>query len=119
MRLLLAPALLLVTGCTGPDDRAHRQIMLQIEESVQLPPGAKQLKDYARYYAKDGNRVVARYITLVDPANGYYDLPLGQARWVEDHRNLPAISDGGCSVVKVRYDPAAQRVEQADCNGQA
>lgn len=94
-------------------------MMRQIEQRVQLPAGAERLEQYARYYAMDGSRVVGRYITAThfDPQNEYYDLPTGQSRWIEDHRGLPGISDGGCSVVNVRYDPATQKVEHAFCNG--
>lgn len=93
--------------------------MQRIEEQVKLPKGAERLEQYARYYATDGNRVVATYITLVDPANRYYDLPAGQQRWLDDHRNLPAVSDGGCSIVNVIYDLKVGSAPEAFCNGVA
>lgn len=94
-------------------------IMDDIEQRVQLPAEAFKLDKYSRYYARYGKRVVGTYITLVDPENQYYDLPIGQRRWIEDRRNLPGISDGGCSVVNVVYDPLTQTVGQAFCNGEA
>ncbi len=93
--------------------------MDQIERRVKLPAEASNLNEYARYYASDGNRVVGTFIELVDPENPYYDLPIGQRRWIENHRDLPAIFDGGCSVVNILFNPATQRVEQAFCNGLA
>ena len=86
---------------------------------MRLPADALKLDKYARYYAPDGNRIVGRYITLVDPENRYYDLPNGQRRWLQDRWNLPGISDGGCSVVNVLYNPATKKVEEAVCNGAA
>jgi hypothetical protein len=108
-----------LAACSSAAERQHNHLMQQVEERVQLPNGAERLEQYARYYATDGNRIVATYITLVDPANRYYDLPVGQHRWLDDHRNLPAISDGGCSIVNVIYNPKARSVLEAFCNGVA
>lgn len=108
-----------LVACSSAAERQHSQLMQQVEEQVQLPKGAQRLEHYARYYAEDGHRIVATYITIVDPTNRYYDLPVGQQRWLDDHRNLPAISDGGCSIVSVIYDPKARSVPQAFCNGVA
>jgi hypothetical protein len=115
-RLTVTPITLLLVACSSAEERQQRQVVQQIEQRVQLPANAEKLEKYARYYAMDGSRIVGTYITLVDPQNETYDLPVGQHRWIEDHRNLPVISDGGCMVVHVRYDPATQKVEQAFCN---
>jgi hypothetical protein len=32
---------------------------------------------------------------------------------------MPAIDDGGCSVITVIFDPRSQKVEEAACNGVA
>lgn len=117
-RLLIFLACSLV-ACSSESERRHDLLMQQVEERVQLPKGAEKLERYARYYATDGNRIVATYITLVDSENRYYDLPVGQRRWVDDHRNMPAISDGGCSIVNVLYDPKATSSPEAFCNGVA
>ncbi len=118
-RLTVIPILLLLVACSSATERQQRQTMQQIEQRVQLPSGAENLEKYARYYAMDGSRVVGIYITIVDPQNKYYNLPIGQHRWIKDRRSLPSISDGGCMVVNVLYDSAAQKVEQASCNGLA
>jgi hypothetical protein len=110
---------LLVQACSSAAEREHGRTMDQIEQQVRLPADALGLDKYARYYAVDGKRVVGTYITNVDPQNRYYDLPIGKRRWLDDHRSLPGISDGGCSVVNVVYDPAIKKVEQAFCNGLA
>ena len=94
-------------------------MMDQIEQRVQLRADALKLDKYARYYASDGNRVVGTYINLVDPKNQYYDVPIGKRRWIKDLRNLPGISDGGCSVVIVIYNQVTKKVEEVSCNGVA
>jgi len=42
-----------------------------------------------------------------------------EPRWVNDYRNLPAISDGGCDVIEVIFDPRLNRIESTLCNGEA
>ena len=116
---IIISSMLLLTACSSATERHQSMTMDQIEQRVQLPADALNLDKYARYYASDGNRVIGTYVTLVDPQNQYYDLPTGKRRWLQDHRNLPAISDGGCSVVNVFYDPAIERVERVFCNGVA
>ena len=41
-----------------------------------------------------------------------------ERRWVEE-TELPMIDDGGCGVVSVIYDLAAQRIQNVYCNGLA
>lgn len=42
-----------------------------------------------------------------------------EPRWVNDYRNLPVISDGGCDVIEVIFDPRLNRIESMLCNGEA
>lgn len=119
MKRLLVLSTFSLAACSSAAERQHIELMEQVETRVQLPKGSERLDQYARYYATNGNRVVATYITLVDPKNRYYNLPMGQRRWLDDYRNLPAVSDGGCSIVNVVYDPKAPSVPEAFCNGVA
>ena len=116
-RLILFMAFSL-SACSGAEERHHEEMMRRVERLVQLPKGAPNLEKYARYYSVDGDRVISTYITFVDPENQHYDLPVGQGRWISDRLNLPAISDGGCSVVNVLYNPKAEDVPEAFCNGE-
>jgi hypothetical protein len=109
----------LLVGCSEGADAPNNSTMDLIERQVQLPEGAASLDDYARYYAHDGNEIVAIYISRVDPTNPYYDVPRGQRRWLADHRDLPLINDGGCSVVSVRYNPVTRTMDIPLCNGEA
>lgn len=120
MRVLLASLVAIwIVACSEDADAPHDSMMDSIERQVKLPVEAATLDHYARYYAADGNEIVAIYISQVDPSNPYYDLPRGQRRWLADHRNLPAINDGGCSVVSIRYNPATRKADTPLCNGKA
>lgn len=116
--LLLAFAILL--GCAqaraappppSPTEEQAR-IMDRIEAEVRMPRGALPLADYGRYYAwksEDGVRkVVAVYVWEEN----------GRRHWVAEDR-LPAIQDGGCNVVNLRFDVAADEIERVGCNGYA
>ena len=88
----------------------HDVLMKDIERQLQLPRGAQPLHDYDRFYALEprGKRVIGVYV-LSSKA--------GQRRWLEDYRKLPSVLDGGCAIVNVRYDIAAESIEAAFCNG--
>jgi hypothetical protein len=108
-----------LAACASEAGHRHVQLMKKVEERVRLPQGAERLEQYARYYAIDGKRVVATYITIVDSANQDYSLPVGQRRWLDNQHNLPVIFDGGCMVVNVVYDAKSSTAPNAFCNGAA
>lgn len=95
-------------------DENGARIMDEIERQVQLPPDAHELQKYARYYAFDGDKVIGTYTTSAGN-----DQLRGRRLWLGDRRDLPILMDGGCAVVNVVYDPLAQRIERAFCNGHA
>jgi hypothetical protein len=125
MKALRLLALLLPIGCAeapaqnaAPDAQAaapadeQAAIMDRIERDLRLPDGAGPLAGYSRYYAwqsrEDGVRkVLAIYVREPNPAQ----------RWVAETA-LPLIMDGGCGIVSLSYDVAAQRVEHIECNGE-
>jgi hypothetical protein len=121
MRGLIPPiAVLLLSACSTAEERQHSQLMDQIEKQVRMPAGSRPLAEYARYYAFDKRgRVVAIYTTLREPSYESLNLPAGQRRWVSHEDRLPGISDGGCGVVEVLFDPATEQVTRAECNGLA
>ena len=120
MRWLGFSLLPILAGCdSGVPPNGHDQAMTEIEQEVRLPTTAFKLENYARYYARDGSRIIGVYITTVDPKNHHFDLPVGQNRWVSETDDLPVINDGGCSVITVSYDPGARKVESVTCNGEA
>ncbi len=97
----------------APTADEQRSIMDRIEHDVRLPEGAGPLAAYGRYYAwqsrEDGVRkVLAIYVREAGPAR----------HWVAENA-LPAVLDGGCGIVSLSYDVAAQRIEHVACNGEA
>jgi hypothetical protein len=94
--------------------------MDQIEKQMRMPAGSRPLAEYARYYAFDKKgRVIAIYTTWIEPDHASLNLPAGQRRWVPDEGQLPNISEGGCGVVEVLFDPATDEVKRAECNERA
>lgn len=43
----------------------------------------------------------------------------GQSRWLEDYSYLPFMSDGGCLLIEIVFDPKTQEFERVACNGVA
>lgn len=142
--LKIAAAIVLLSGCSTPQEFDRDALMNLIEKQVQLPNGARLLGDYARYYAdSDGGEVVAVYLIPLDneippgascaelledsttrdvpcePMQFDWAMPAGERRWVKSEQDLPFISDGGCDQVTVVFDKAKSVVKSARCNGVA
>lgn len=110
---------LLLLGCAqaqpavpapSPAEEQAR-IMDRIETLVRLPEGARPLAAYGRYYAwqsrQDGVRkVVAVYVSEENP----------RRHWMAENQ-LPLVMDGGCGVVNLSFDVAADRFGGVSCNG--
>ena len=98
-----------------------------IEAQVVLPPQAKPLNAYARYYARgsDGD-IIATYVlpgvlkAEMDGCGGIDCLraPLidaGQRRWLTDWSDLPVVSEPSCSLVFLTYSQAKHLIEELRC----
>jgi hypothetical protein len=101
-------ALVLAT-LSASDETRQNALMDQIERTVTLPAGAAPLDRYTRFYTYERNgSVLGQYIAtrmLKDGPNG--------RRWIA---NMQTISDGGCNVVNVRFDPNTA-TSKTWCNG--
>jgi hypothetical protein len=104
---------------------------------VPLPDGALPFHRYARYYAKTGRTTVAVVLIVHDLSirklvaeecaregiKGYpCDTPtfgkLGPGEWIWVQRNqLPAMSGGGCTKIRIDYDRVAMKPLRVECNG--
>ncbi len=42
-----------------------------------------------------------------------------QSRWFDNYRDLPMISDGGCDLIEIIFNPQSQQNESTQCNGEA
>ena len=118
MKVIFFLSLLTLTSCSTQKQREHDSLMALIESRIELPQGASPLNGYARYYSMDQQgMVVAIYTSLHDlPQNKFYDLPIGRRRWVDDYRALPLISEGGCGVIEITFDPRTQKLDTPACN---
>jgi len=135
-------AILLIVGCTSPEQRRQTEIMDAIEHDVQIPFDARPLTQFARTYKyASSTRVVAFYFIPHDepdewfckgakeggPTNGQVllgcrppdGMKAGERRWLSDDVCLPYVNDGGCNYVDIEYDLRSQSVIRADCNGEA
>ena len=89
---------------------AQTALMEKIERAVTLPRGAEPLSHYVRRYAYLGDQtIIGVYISRDIDKNG-------PARSWVGAKQLPHISDGGCGVVTVFYDPSKNLRPDAMCN---
>jgi hypothetical protein len=89
---------------------AQNTLMDKIEGAVTLPRGAQSLSHYVRRYAYLGDHAVVGVYVSRDMDKG------GLARSWVDAKQLPHISDGGCGIVTVFYDPRKNLPPDAMCN---
>lgn len=102
-----------VTQVREPARPDRRTIMDAIERQVVLPPGAQPLDRYARFYADGpGGDVTGVYVGQPPP-----EWTTGTRQWVDRLGDLPAIDDGGCSVIGLVYDPVRRTLRGVACNG--
>ena len=130
----IAATVILLTGCSPPEERRNEALMAQIEKQVQLPTGALPLNDYARFYADAGRGEVAavymlpsviekmaaeqceqltgidtsKSVPCVSSENG--KMKAGQRLWVGGHENLPFEVAPGCEVITLGFDVERRRV---------
>ena len=135
-------AMLLIAGCSMPEQRQHTESMDAIENNVQIPSGAGPIIKFARTYKyASSTRVVAFYFVPDDkpdeafckgakeggPTNGQIllgcpppdGMKAGERRWVSDDVFLPDVNDGGCNYIDVEYDLKSKSVTYANCHGEA
>ena len=90
----------------------YRQIA-GLEGLLRLPEKGSLLQDYARYYAgvTEGDRkiIVGEFVIP-----GWQNEPAGI--YIASDAELPHVSDGGCGVITVRYDPSTKD-SRSKCNG--
>lgn len=90
-----------------------------IEARLTMPAKSAPLSSYDRYYAfgKRDGRIVLIGVFLAPDLN---DATLGQAPSIHialDEDELPAVFDGGCSVVNLVADPSLPEEAKLWCNG--
>jgi hypothetical protein len=144
MKLLaLALVALSLTACSSPEDQAREALLDNIEQTVRLPPGAKPLQSYVRYYAPTGRGEVVGVFILpgvdeLPPGQGCeqlredgttvpctYDWPkstgvgAGNRVWLSDYAKLPGpMRDASnCGLVSVVYRESDRHFVEVVCYG--
>jgi hypothetical protein len=136
MRLFFAiPLLIALASCAPVEVSREALLMDEIESSIRLPPNARSLGSYARYYTEDGGLVHGAYTTEVEePRPPDYgcsevqsddrlkevacpalaDVPVGRRRWVK-FDDYPAVSGRDCTAIQLVFDPRAKRFDYLKC----
>ena len=83
-----------------------------LENSIKMPPGAAKINSYRRYYAL-GDDVSSSMIW------GIYIRSPNPGVSIVARDSFPSVSDGGCSVVHVRYSRVERKITVAICAGLA
>jgi hypothetical protein len=106
--LLGACAMLAVNKGNQDDMRSHIEA---IERSVTIPEGGHKIERYLRYYANDevGEKsiVIGLYLANRDEVGIK----------IVDKEDLPNVLDGGCDVIRLRYDRVSMKVIEVNCAG--
>ena len=96
----------------GAEWTPHRTLIARFEARFVMPQGADRLAAYQRDYAgtvQNGRRVVLGLLTRGGRPG---------VRIISIH-DLPEIEDGGCALIDVEYDVAADRLTPLRCHGMA
>jgi len=120
--LMVVLALAAVMARAEPVDQPYwipdMATVIKIEQIFVMPKDArKPLDAYGRYYVgitKDGKRMIHGEFVMPQFTN---EFPRIYLKHSED--DLPGIDDGGCSVINLLYDPAAEKIVFIECNGVA
>jgi hypothetical protein len=127
--------LIALASCAPVEVSREALLMDEIESSIRLPPNARSLGSYARYYTEDGGVVHGAYTTEVEEPRprdfgcseiqsdfrlkevacpALADVPVGQRRWVK-FEDYPAVSGRDCTAIQVVFDPRAKRFDHLQC----
>ena len=117
-RLTVICALLSVSAwAAAPQVRAlSLDDIRRVESLVKMPPGAKSIASYNRFYAikVENGREMIWGTFLLDTLR-----PPPPAVHIVAPEEMPVIQDGGCSVVNLLYDIREAKITAAFCNGLA
>ena len=87
-----------------------------VESLVKMPPGVRSIASYNRFYAikVEAGREMIWGTFLLTPLS-----PPPPTVHIVRPEDMPAIQDGGCSVVNLLYDIREAKITSIFCNGLA
>jgi hypothetical protein len=107
----VAAAMTALAACGSPSAHGRESVaeaaIAAFEKNVPLPDASRTLGGYERYYAVSADRIEAVYLLSRRGA--------GRIHRVE-RRELPQVKDGGCAVVNIVLERAANRFARILCN---
>lgn len=112
--LMLAPVVA-VSAC-APVGAGKQAVAREIERQVRSRHPDVPLERFARFYSFASDTVVRGVYVFAN--EGYEPIvgQVGEVKWTT-LAGLPAISDGGCTVLNVEYDTAIGQLRTVECNG--
>ena len=102
-------ARILYVACAAPGAWVPTKDQVAVlEQRAELPPGAASMDLFLRSYAgvTDQGRRIIQAVYVRDDNPGIV---------IASEAELPTFSEGGCMVVKLRYDPATGRTLESNC----
>jgi hypothetical protein len=94
------------------------RIAAKIELLVVASHPDLSLKRFARFYAREGDSSITGIYLFANEGQQPIEGKAGEVTWTTPDK-LPAVEDGGCSVVTVKYDLRHDRLTGVECNGDA
>ena len=136
MRIVFVIAsLITLAGCEPSEDNTQAALMDEIESSIRLPPGARPLDGYARYYTEYEGSVHGAFTTKIEaprpadygceellsngrskavPCPAIADARLGERRWVK-FDDYPAVAGENCSAIQLAFDLRTRKISYLEC----
>ena len=97
-------------GCAPQPPEDTERLMDLVESRIALPSGARPLREYFRYYFREGDKVLGHLVSQGTPGR----------RWIRSRDEAPEpVVDPGCSRIFVQFDTGSGRVETVSCGGVA
>jgi hypothetical protein len=128
-------SLIALASCALNQRNSHAALMDEIEGPIRLPPGARPLGSYARYYTEYEGSVHGAYTTELEPprppdygcdelqSNGSSkavacpapaDAQPGERRWVK-FEDYPAVAGEDCTAIRLEFDPRMRKITYLEC----
>lgn len=128
-------SLITLAGCEPSADSRQTALMDEIENSIRLPPGARPLDGYARYYTEYEGSVHGAFTTNIEaprpsdygceellangrakavPCPAIADARLGERRWVK-FDDYPAVAGEDCSAIQLAFDLRTRKITYLQC----
>ena len=136
MRSVFVIASLITLAGSAPSEKSGQEALMdEIESSIRLPPEARPLESYARYYTEYEGSVHGAYTTKIEaprpadygceefqlngrskavPCPALADARHGERRWVK-FDDYPAVAGENCSAIQLAFDLRTRKITYLQC----